>query len=304
MSSKLPAIQFYVGDWLRDPIAGCSLAAQGLWLRMMIVAHDSDEYGRLVAGGNPLTERQIAARCGCSLRHYRKFFAELLSVKVPSVDKSGVIFCRRLVRDAERREAEKERKRELRRGNGGEFENLSRSCPVVVPPTSTEPVPSLSHRASSSSSSSTSPSTNNNTPQPAFDVVIPSLKEVEAKAEMIGCKPEWATEFFDYYNTQGWKKANGQPLTNWQTALKRWSDKNREPTAKGNAKGDPASTPGQTLYLLNGREQGLKSELEELEAYCYLEAGGGRSWDKPEQRKRFFELKRELKAIAKEKQNL
>ena len=45
--SKMPAIQLYTGDWLKDPVAGCSLAAQGLWLRMMFIAHDSRRYGYL-----------------------------------------------------------------------------------------------------------------------------------------------------------------------------------------------------------------------------------------------------------------
>ena len=40
--AKLPYIQLYPGDWLRDSVAGCSLAAQGLWLRMMFVMHDSE----------------------------------------------------------------------------------------------------------------------------------------------------------------------------------------------------------------------------------------------------------------------
>jgi hypothetical protein len=39
--SKRPSFQFYPGDWLRDSVAGCSLAAQGLWLRVMILAHDT-----------------------------------------------------------------------------------------------------------------------------------------------------------------------------------------------------------------------------------------------------------------------
>jgi len=270
----------------------------------MIIMHDAEDYGRLAVNGKPMDERYIARLVGVDVRKYRRLLKELSEKSVGSVGEDGAIYSRRMVRDAAKRESERNRKREQRRNKRGYFEDGAEACPAAVP----QLVPALSHRASSSSSSSSSPSpsisNNNNTPQPAFDVMIPSLKEVEAKAGMIGCKPEWATEFFDYYNTQGWKKANGQPLTNWQTALKRWSDKNREPTAKGNAKGDPTSTPGQTLYLLNGREQGLKSELEELEAYCYLEAGGSRSWEKPEQRKRFFELKRELKTIAKEKQNL
>jgi hypothetical protein len=264
---------------------------------MMIIMHDAEDYGRLAVNGKPMDERHIARLVGVDVRKYRRLLKELSEKSVGSVGEDGAIYSRRMVRDAAKRESERNRKREQRRNKQGSFEDGAEACPAAVP----QLVPPLSHRSSTSTSTSTSTSLYNNTPQPACDVIIPSLKEVEAKAGMIGCNPEWATEFFDYYVTQGWRKANGQPLTNWQTALKRWSDKNREPTAKGKAE---AQTAGQSLYLLNGREQGLKSELEELESYCYLEAGGNRSWEKPEQRKRFFELKRELKSIAKEKQNL
>ena len=102
---KLPAIQFYPGDWLRDNVAGCSLAAQGLWLRMMLVAHDSDSYGKLSVSGRALLPAEIARRCGCSVDEFGLLFKELESAGVPSRDANGVIFSRRMIRDAEIRAA-------------------------------------------------------------------------------------------------------------------------------------------------------------------------------------------------------
>lgn len=102
---KLPAFQFYPGDWLQDPIAGCSLAAQGLWLRMMFIAHNSDRYGYLVLDGKPLSPEAIARRCGCSLEQYLPLLAELDEASIPSRTKTDVIFSRRMVRDAETRAA-------------------------------------------------------------------------------------------------------------------------------------------------------------------------------------------------------
>lgn len=80
---KLPAIQFYPGDWLRDGVSGCSLAAQGLWLRMLLVAHDSDSYGRLSVSGRPLLPAEIARRCGCAVEEYCLLFNELERAGVP-----------------------------------------------------------------------------------------------------------------------------------------------------------------------------------------------------------------------------
>jgi len=102
---KLPAFQFYPGDWLQDPISGCSLAAQGLWLRMMFIAHNSDRYGYLALDGKPLSPEAIARRCGCSLEQYLPLLAELDGASIPSRTKAGVIFSRRMVRDAETRAA-------------------------------------------------------------------------------------------------------------------------------------------------------------------------------------------------------
>lgn len=102
--SKLPAIQFYPGDWLRDDVAGCSLGAQGLWLRMMILMHDSDRYGYLAKNGVPIPPATIAQRCGTSLEQYTTLLAELDTHGVPSRTDDGTIFSRRMVRDAKARE--------------------------------------------------------------------------------------------------------------------------------------------------------------------------------------------------------
>ena len=103
---KRPSFQFYPGDWVRDSVSGCSLAAQGLWLRMMIVAHDSERYGYLEQNGAPMPPDSIARRCGCeSAEQYSALLSELREAGVPSRTEKGVIFSRRMVRDEALREA-------------------------------------------------------------------------------------------------------------------------------------------------------------------------------------------------------
>lgn len=96
---KLPAIHFYPGDWLRDAISGCSLEAQGLWLRMMFIMHDNEKYGHLEAGGKPLSDASIARRCGCDILVYVRLLKELVDAGVPSIKEGGVLYSRRMVRD-------------------------------------------------------------------------------------------------------------------------------------------------------------------------------------------------------------
>ena len=129
MGAKRPSFQFYPADWIRDSVSGCSLAAQGLWLRMMILAHDSDRYGHLAMNGAAMPPEHIAHRCGCPLETYATLLAELSDAGVTSRSPEGIIYSRRMVRD--------ERARILGRKNGKKGGNpvlQSGLSPGVNPP--------------------------------------------------------------------------------------------------------------------------------------------------------------------------
>lgn len=101
---KLPALNIYIGDYLKDDIAGCTLEAQGLWLRMMFIMHESERYGYLCKDGLPAHPGSIARRCGCTPELYESLLAELFQAGVPSKTESGIIYSRRMIKDAELRE--------------------------------------------------------------------------------------------------------------------------------------------------------------------------------------------------------
>jgi hypothetical protein len=114
----LPWLQFYPSDWLADSVAGCGLAAQALWFRMMFIAHSSQRYGYLEADGKPIPDDQIARRTGCAtVAEYRNLLAELFAAGVPSRTPQGVIYSRRMVRDQQARDAAAERQRRHRRSS-------------------------------------------------------------------------------------------------------------------------------------------------------------------------------------------
>jgi hypothetical protein len=122
---SLPWLPFHPSDWLSDSVAGCCLAAQGLWLRMMFVAHNSQRYGYLEADGKAIPDEQLARRCGCaSVEEYRNLLAELFAAGVPSRTPEGVIYSRRMVRDQQERDAGAERVRRHR----ASVTPLSRPC--------------------------------------------------------------------------------------------------------------------------------------------------------------------------------
>jgi hypothetical protein len=101
--SKLPWLQLFPADWLSDALAGCSLGAQGLWLRMMFIMHTSERYGYLMQNGAAIPSGSIARRCGCTPEQYDALLIELDTAGVPSRTSDGVIFSRRMVRDESRR---------------------------------------------------------------------------------------------------------------------------------------------------------------------------------------------------------
>lgn len=99
MANNLAFIKFFPNDWLSDGVAACSLAAQGLWLRMMILMHHSKPYGYLGSHGVPIAPETIALRCGCSLEDYTTVLAELDRAGVPRRTPAGVIYSKRMVED-------------------------------------------------------------------------------------------------------------------------------------------------------------------------------------------------------------
>jgi len=94
---KKPSLQFYPGDWRKDPSVNClSLAARGLWFEMLILMHESPRRGYLA-----LNAQQLARSVGASLAETRLRLKELENAQTYSVDGEGMIFNRRMVRDEE-----------------------------------------------------------------------------------------------------------------------------------------------------------------------------------------------------------
>lgn len=99
---KLPAIHLYPGDWLRDSVSGCSLPAQGLWLRLLFVAHDAERCGFMFANDSPESKAAVARRCGCNFDEFETLIKELFAAGVPGIQ-DGFVISRRMVRDAKLR---------------------------------------------------------------------------------------------------------------------------------------------------------------------------------------------------------
>ena len=97
---KRPAFQFYPSDWRKDmALQSCSVAARGLWMDMLCIAHECEPYGHLTVNGKPMSAGQIGRHTGLTERECIRILAELEEAGVFSRTAEGAIYSRRMVTD-------------------------------------------------------------------------------------------------------------------------------------------------------------------------------------------------------------
>ena len=103
-ATRRPSFQFYPADWRKDPaLAACSLAAKGLWMEMLCIAHESERYGFLSINGKAMTPAQLARIVGETPSLVSKLLREVEEAGVLSRTADGVIYSRRMIRDEDAR---------------------------------------------------------------------------------------------------------------------------------------------------------------------------------------------------------
>ncbi len=101
---KRPAFQFYPADWRKDvELQSCSMAAQGLWINAMCVAHECEPYGHLTVNGRGMSAAQFGRQVGLSPRETQGLLDELHDAGVIRRTPEGVYFSKRMVDDEDLR---------------------------------------------------------------------------------------------------------------------------------------------------------------------------------------------------------
>ena len=178
---KRPSFQFYPADWRKDPaLSACSLAARGLWIELMCVAHEGDNYGHLSINGKPMTPAQVARMVGESPAVVAKLLKELEDAGVFSRDEQGCIYSRRMVKD--------ERIRNVRADSGRLGGNPNLVKQKVKQNDKQNLTPSSS---SSSSSSDTPPAPEGVEPQTGFADFWKTWPQSERKQAKGKCLEAW-----------------------------------------------------------------------------------------------------------------
>lgn len=105
---KYPWFKFYPSDWRAEPsLRMVSLEARGLWIECLCVMHEAEPYGHLVVRGVPLEAPGLASISGASEQTVRSCLHELEEAGALSRNRDGIVYCRRMVRDAKNRERAK-----------------------------------------------------------------------------------------------------------------------------------------------------------------------------------------------------
>ena len=109
-------MQWYPGDWLKDPaVRILSYAARGLWSDMLSLMFECDPKGYLaVSPGKPVTGEDLSQMLGGSPAEVSQLLQEIEDSGAFSRTDEGVIYSRRMVRDEQDRAKAKKRMARIR----------------------------------------------------------------------------------------------------------------------------------------------------------------------------------------------
>ncbi len=150
---KKPAMQFYVGDWRKDPgVQALGYFERGVWFEMLCLMHESSERGVLLLNEKPMPIEGLATILGLDNQNLTNVLTLLKAYGVAKVrDLDGALFSKRMVEDEELSKI----RREVGKLGGNPHlvnQNLTKPKPKAQPKRKQKPTPS-----SSSSSSDNNP---------------------------------------------------------------------------------------------------------------------------------------------------
>lgn len=148
-SPKLPAVQWYVGDWRKDPgVQALDYEHRGVWFEILMLMWESEFRGKLLLNGGPMPDEALARLLGLPLDKTKQILSKLLSYGVADREAdTEALFNRRMVRD------ELERRQKVEAGRlGGQATQEARRQAEGQPTGERTPTSSVSVAVSPSSS--------------------------------------------------------------------------------------------------------------------------------------------------------
>jgi hypothetical protein len=160
--AKLPAIQFYPGDWRKDVgVQSLSYHDRGVWFEMLMLMHESEVRGKLMLGGKAMSDEILASVLRIRIEVLTETIKTLIDRGITERDKrTGALINRRMIRDEELRAENRHKVSGWRKAK-----KIKNNCNQDVLPLVTELLP-----LSSSSSSSSITTTKTTTQQSDFQL--------------------------------------------------------------------------------------------------------------------------------------
>lgn len=256
--AKLPYMQFYPADYLRDTRC-LSLAARGAWMDILCALWNSPKRGQRTlpidgwAGeiGKPVEEVSAVIR-ELELKEIGKISRESderITISSPRMMRDG-----RIQRLALKRK-QKQRAESVSRSSHAPVTPLSRLCPINVTPKNQN----QNQNQSQNQKEEEEKKKRESALAPTRDTVLESLErfrltpELDAWAvkEGISNPGRYVEEFKDYWRSVGGRRKSGQPVKDWAAAFR-----NRLRQLKG---------MGKLLAVSDSLEERLRKWAEEPE---------------------------------------
>ncbi len=208
---KRPSFQFYPGDWLQDSsLRSVSVGAQGLWINMLCLMHQSPKYGYLMAGckvnHKVIPKVNLARITGATIDEVSTWMDELEQVGIFSKDEAGAIFSRRMIRDETIRNS---------RASGG-FKGGNPSLLKVNHKDNLNHnhIDNLPLEGEDEEEEGTDPSLRGCKGKPTFEELAEECNRVQARKGT-------AEEFWHFYESNGWKVGKNK-MVSWKSSLAGW----------------------------------------------------------------------------------
>lgn len=218
---KLPAFQFYTGDWMKDAnLRRCTHAAKGVWIDILCLMFDSEERGVLVSRRRAWDDDEIVLAVGGDSAVVRAGLEELTSKGVAARRKDGALYSKRMVDDEDKR-----RKDRVNGSKGGNKDLLAKKAEAeAANKRDNQGVnPNINPEIPPSSSSSSS---DDNIKKEENASLLAKPQDVEEALAYAGDRPGYQPEVVRHWyasrDSAGWERVNGVPVRNWRSDLDAW----------------------------------------------------------------------------------
>ncbi len=201
---------------------------------MLCIMHQAEPEGYLLLNGDSVTPEKLAVYSGCNADVTRGCMAELLLHGVSSVSDEGVIYCRRMVRDAEKRGGTRERVAKYRKKRKSNAE-----CNDGVTP--------LLEASNQKPEGKTPQPPKGDAPPKRLKFIKPTIEEVRAYAASIEFPELDAETWMAHYESNGWKVGRNA-MKSWKAAVVTWK-KDRKAKRQGFDPARPDGVQGATATV-------------------------------------------------------